>query len=1203
MDDGEAMLRLRSLQIAGFKSFADPVQLLFPPGITVVVGPNGCGKSNISDAVGWVLGLQTARSLRGQRMDDFIFSGTRRRKAAGMAEVVITLEPEAGSSRLLEELGLPADEVTIARKLYRSGEGAYYLNGRRTRLSDLHNLLEQTGLGFTGYAMIAQGSIEEFLNSRPLDRRAVIEEAAQISGYKSRRRNAEMKLELAQQNLVRVNDIIVEVERQVRSLKRQAGKARQFKELQDEFRVVVRVRTRREAERLLVERHRLAEELEKASEAEREARRHLEEAEETARREQAAQQEAETALERLVERKAATELGLEKVQNTIFFSLQQTERLERELETAGVERQRLDESLRRVQEEIETYGRQTAELQQRSETLARELGELEQAENEIKRQVRNSDERLETLRQKLMNAAAETASLRNLRDQATQRERRLEAELERLLDERGRTQEHVSQAQREFEAKQSEAAALESQLRELDAAIAEKLSEVASLQAKVDEAATEENLLRDQVVALSERLHSIQELEAGRSTYSEGVKKALQYLTRSGSVAVSGTLADAIETEPRFERLVEEFLDEELEYILVENLEEGIRAVSEIRGLKSGKCAFLGLRSSNGFGRSFLAPGPAPEPQPEQGVFGPLVSLVRMQPEVREAFLRVHPDRAGAVVVSDLERALDLAHDYPESTFITLQGESLAPRGLVSGSTNGTNRLGVLALRRQRKELEQKVESRRKDHQQAVLRKEACSRRLGQAGEELEDEQRRRHQIEKDLLGLRHEIEQKDQDVRRLERRVANLDAETEQLEFELMDVRTQIDHASDRLRQVEREQEQTKVDVETLRQGQDDQQRRLHELHEQANRLRTERELFQERIASLQRSRERASQVRRDTEERLDRLSRKTAEDKARLEQLQRDLAEAREETQRLEQQREELKRTEQSARLLLEERRKLSVVTQNGLRALREEVSSLQERRNRIEIERTRIETQWENLDARCREQLHLALEELCVEPPPHEGIDEAALEERHEKLLHRLENFGPINMTALEEFDECQKRHDFLTRQREDIEKSIADTTRAIQDLNRRSLERFREAFEAVNRNFQEMFRRLFGGGDCGMTLLDEEDVLESGIDVFAQPPGKRLQNVMLLSGGEKTLTVLALLMGIFLYRPSRFCILDEVDAPLDEANVLRFTQVIREMSDRTQFLVITHNKRTMENAATIYGVTMEEPGVSKVLSVRM
>ncbi|GAB4247973.1 MAG: chromosome segregation protein SMC [Acidobacteriota bacterium] len=1199
------MLRLKSLQIHGFKSFADPVQVLFPAGITAVVGPNGCGKSNISDALGWTLGLQTARGLRGQKMEDFIFAGTRRRKAAGLAEAELVLVAETDEARrLLQELGLDGDEVTIGRKLYRSGEGYYSLNGRRVRLMDIHQLLERVGLGFAGYAMIAQGSIEEFLTAKPLERRALIEEAAQISGYKNRRRNAEMKLQMAQQNLVRVSDIIAEVERQLRSLQRQAAKAKRFKKLQEEYRELLRIRTRREAVRLAAEKERLAGELKAAFHQEEELRSGLESREAAVEQSRSAREEVERRLEEIARRKSEVELALERTESTVFHSLRQIQRLESEVEVGAQERERLERRREDLQTELAGQADRFRELEEERERLTAAVREVKGAREACAREVQGIEERLEELRQRLMQFAAEKAAVRNLKEQALQRERRIEADVDRLFEERRLAQERLEQAEERRDELQSALEAKEQAGRDLQEALAAKEDAVRRARRAAEEAGEEENRLRDQLVALNERLHSLQELEISRSNYSEGVKKALNYLSRTGSVGIAGTLADAVETDPRFERVVEEFLDEELEYILVENLEEGIKAVGELKGVKAGKCAFLGLRSSNGFGKVGVPTRPLPEPAPEAGVFGPLIGLVRMRPEVQEAFLRVHPDRAEAVVVSDLDRALELAHEYPEQTFITLQGESLTPRGLVAGAGAGGERLGILALKRQLRELEKRVAKQQEMHRAAVLRREEAEKGLAKGQQELEELRRSLHETEKATLRLRHNAEEAQAEADRLRRRVANLEAETEQLEFELLDLRNQLEQLDGRLASAEEKERELQQELEGARRNQGGRREKLEKLQAEESRLRTERELVQEKLVFSQNERRRTEQELEEVGRALERLAQRAADNQRQIQELQEAVTEARVARKELEEEKQALLAAEGEARAEVERYRKSAAEQQEEVRALRERLARVQEARSRLEVEQARVETQWEHLAAQCREQLHASLEELQGEAPAEsEAEKQGDLEERFESLRSRLENFGPINLTALEEFEETQQRYELLTQQRADIEKAIADTTKAIQDLNRRSLLQFREAFEAINANFKEMFQRLFGGGDCGMSLLDEEDMLESGIDVYAQPPGKRLQNVMLLSGGEKALTVFALLMGIFLYRPSRFCVLDEVDAPLDEANVVRFNQLVREMSSQTQFVIITHNKRTMENADTLYGVTMEEPGVSKLVSARI
>lgn len=1194
------MLKLKSLELTGFKSFADKTKVQFPDGITGVIGPNGCGKSNLSDAIGWVLGSQTARTLRGQKMEDFIFGGTKARKASGLAEVTLALSRMDAEPLKVDGIEIDGSEFEITRKLYRSGESIYLINRRRCRLMDIHQILEEAGLGFASYALIAQGRIDAFLSAKPLDRRGLIEEAAQITGYKSKRRNAELKLEMAQQNLLRVNDIVVEVERQLRSLRRQASKTRKYRKLKEEFRKVQKLRLRVESDRLTAESRSLSDRLEKVRGREESVTGDLHR-QETAHRDKNREREwLEAKLDQVKAQKSQLDLELDRAQNSIIHAGQQIEQTQNGLQTIRSERNDLDASLESLREELQRFSSQSEVLEKEKEQATRALRDAVEEVRQGSARQDASESGLEELRSRLMASTAEAASLRNLKEQLNHRIGRLEADRTRLDAERGSAQQSLQRSRVRADELESRFEQRRGELNETELNCQEQRQRLQRLTEELKELTEQEAEIHNQLVALNERLQSLQELELSRSNYSEGVKKVLSHLARSGSIDTAGTLADSLETEPRFERLVEEFLDEELEYVLVNSLDEAVRGVSEIRTLKSGKCTFLSLVSTNGFGKSSQRQAPGELPDRGEGVFGTLADIVRMRPEVEKAFFRVLPRQADAVVVSDLDRAVHLAHSYPESTFITLDGESLTPRGLVSGSA-GSGKMGLLGLKRQKRELERKCVAQQKRRAEALQAKERKQGELSAAGSESEQTQIRQHQLEKETIVLSHEVDQAEQELRRSERLVQSVETEAEQLEIEVREIRSKLEGLTVSLGAQEQAREELEVQIRIARESQFDLRAEVGRLQEKANTISGQLRVLEERRSSLSRTVDRIRAQETDAVDRIELLDRRDSEGRQRLQtleadivRLESDICRLKEDGTSLEQQLQEMQKRVQTCR---ESLLKLDAEVEQ----LRELRNTLQEERSGLEVERARIETQLQNLEEQCREQLGVDLEEALA-GVEIDGVDLGEVASRYEHMKRKLETFGPINMTALQEYQEHLERHTFLTQQRSDIEQSIADTTKAIQELNRRSRSRFAETFEAVNRNFKEVFQKLFGGGECGMTLLDEEDVLESGIDISAQPPGKRLQNVMLLSGGEKALTVFALLIAIFMYRPSRFCVLDEVDAPLDDANVRRFTRLISEMSREIQFIVVTHNKRTMESATALYGITMQEAGVSKVVSAQ-
>lgn len=1192
------MLKFDSLELLGFKSFAEKTRLVFHDRISAIIGPNGCGKSNIADAIGWVLGVHTAKNLRGQKMEDVIFNGTGKRKPSGFAEVTLTLRRTDQTPIVLEGEELPDPVLEISRKLYRDGESQYWINQRRCRLRDIHQFLEEAGLGFASYAMIAQGKIDSFLTSKPLDRRIVIEEAAQITGYKSRRRSAELKLEMAQQNLLRVNDIIAEVERQLRSLKRQAAKARRYRRLKESFRELQRIRFAAEAGRLGRVLEELQGQLAALREEEAELARELESQEKIQRQAARKREEREQELALLRQRRSEVMMELDRSRHSISYHQEQIQALQGALKSEASEEEATGQSLQRTEEELGRFEEERIQLEEQEEQTRRSLQEHQQTADRYGAELREREARLEELRSALLQLSAETASLKNTREQLGERIRTGETARQRLGQELEQHRVQLQQAENLLAEKEGLIASKEEELRGRRQELSQQEEQRARLQSQVDEMREEVAACQNRLIALRERLQSLQEVELNHSHYSESVQKVLRHLSQSQAVRTGGTLADFIETSPQFERVVEEVLDEELEYVLVDSLEEAVRGVVELKNVKGGKCTFLSLHS-NGF-RTGNGNSPVP-PQPQEGVFGKLLDLVQMEPRIGEAFQRVLPQRAQAVVVDDLDRAFRLAHDYPEHTFITLEGEELTPRGLLAGSAGQSKKLGLLSLKRQKRELEEKVVRQRQALSLVEEKRTALAAELDLLSSLCARGREDLYSREKELIGLRHERDQAERDLQRQRQALQVVQEELSRLEGERSGWIRQQELAARELAEKERRQEESqRLLSEThrfLEQLRSDHAR----VQEQVNAVASDQKVLEERRAALERTLERIREQREGLEARRDYLRTRQAQNRRRLqeladqlEQLEESLVRFQQESERLTLQVSELEEQWEAAK---EEMRQLD----SRLEQLRARRSEWQERRAGLDLERVRVETQFLSLQEQCREQLRESLEEAAAGVSLEE-VDLEDVNRRHDELKRRLERFGPINMTALQEYQQNQERYEFLTRQREDIETSIADTTRAIQDLNRRSRQQFQEAFDAINLHFKEVFQKLFGGGDCGMQLLDE-DVLECGIDLYAQPPGKKLQNVMLLSGGEKAMTVFALLVALFRYRPSQFCVLDEVDAALDDANVARFGSLIREMSQHTQLVLITHNKRSMELADSLFGVTMEEPGISKVVSAQI
>ncbi|MFB3852994.1 MAG: chromosome segregation protein SMC [Vicinamibacterales bacterium] len=1237
-------MRLQRLEISGFKSFSDRSELSFDKGVTAIVGPNGCGKSNVADAIVWVLGEQSARSLRGDRMEDVIFSGSVARKPTATAEVRLLLagvplpgrrgakggnghsfeadDVEGGATQLDLDREL-AREIELTRRLYRSGESEYLINGEVCRLRDVHDLLMDTGLGAKAYAIIEQGKIGQILSSRPTDRRQLIEEAAGITKYKARRRAAELKLEAAQQNLTRVEDIVFEIEKQRNALKRQAAKARRYKRLREELRswekVQVTARFRAILATLDDARSRLA--FLRAEETAAAAALAAIESDQASLRIRLA--EAESAATNAREAVHAHEIELDRRRGQLEFNRQQVEALEArrreiERELGGLDARR--EPLRVAIEERRQAARVAAADRDRA---AASLREAALAHQESYRKLASLDAAVETARGDLYTATSAATALQHAVESAgAARERVLQA-LGRLDGEEAVLEVETTRAGVECLSADQR---LQSARQALRAAGAVKQACEAGLwaaRARLEQKTSELRSSEQAIAALGARLTSLQELEAARAGYADAARLVLA--DPSGLIRPLGAVADFLEVEARYERAVEGCLGDLLEYVLVESREQAAAGLELARREGAGRCGFLVVSS------------PAPS---EACVFEategdpPLTGLVPLRDAVK-----VGGPWAGAVraalgsawIASSFAEAAAAA--VPARTIVTLAGDVFRGAAMVSGGDPAESR-GILAVKREIRELAERVDSGKAEVSRLSSAVSELEEEVQQASSALAASTAACHDCEKSIVAIDGLVQRASEDMDRLSRKAVLLAAERRQaqeearaLEARQAEARRSIEQlevsrsrAAERLAGAQRSLAEAREQAESLAQNVADARAAHAALTERAAALDVEVARMEEAGAELEaRLATRRAEAEQAATHTLE-LQRAAADLEHRIDEDQtrsRELGEA-------------LVRADEH----LAEIHRQNDLFEGRAREARQKLQELREAANRVEMARVAAESDIAHLASSCQENLQVTLQEAVseVEQMEREGLqpapavtpsaetadeegdvetgsvaaeEEAAMspEARIAQLRARIDRLGPVNMMAIEQFDELDERHRFLTAQRQDLVESIASTGEAIRRIDQTSKQRFREAFAAINANFQQTFEVLFGGGRAGLTLLDENDVLESGIEIVAEPPGKRLQSVQLLSGGEKAMVAVALMFAIFKYKPSPFCLLDEIDAPLDDANIGRFLDMLRAMQDDTQFILITHNRKTMEIANRLYGVTMEEPGVSRLISVEL
>ena len=1282
------MLKLKKVQILGFKSFCDRTEVqLSGEGIAAIVGPNGCGKSNISDAITWVLGEQSAKSLRGIKMEDVIFAGTRDRKPTGMAEVSLTLvDPEVydgasldGEPEIVIDDNLPTDwdetnlrqqsaeetedavaeaqpgtiiegeakgphilpppteadaaaertnpnnvvlkirrrkfgrapiragELTITRRLFRSGDSEYLLNGKICRLRDIQDIFMGTGLGGESYAIIGQERIGQLLSAKPHDRRSIIEEAAGITRFKTKKRLAELRLESARQNLARVNDIFDEVTRQMTTLKRQAAKAERYGALRDELRTRLRV----------VLASRMAQ----------------------FDTEQAATTEKITTLATQIDAQAATVETMD-VEHSEGIRTGYT--LDQQIRESGAQANQSAVELERITARSAANADRIAELTTRLATGADDLaqareqlaslsGELEQHRSFLENATAKSTGSREAAQSQQAQAQEAVRSLAAAEQQAEQNRRatmQLVQRISQTRNEQAQAEAALAGLDREAERLLSESDIARQELETLGLqrgqvklsfeSVTERLkrleAEIADLRLQIEAARSEESAskrrgdqLRGEVATLNGRRSSLEALIREHSYSTDTVRNIFKtdtYKQNTNGMAAVGTLADFLEVDGKYESVVDEFLRDELNYIVVKSWDAADAGMHLLQTDVAGRATFLVHPNDAQANFAFNEGMTSAAQTTTAGIEGvvPLKDCIRVLDGFGKSLEVILPKLREGFVAPDSYTARTLALSNPQSFFLSPSGETFHNVTVTGGRPRAQ---GPLALKRELVEVQRSVEKAEQELAQTDIHTGELQHQIAALNAAIEGKTIERRDAERESANSGAALRQMESETARIERRLQDW-ALTNERNLAARNQKADLI--------ARRQQEATAFENErtTLEASLADLQSQLEELRAQREHLQQEASTAAAALAGLE-------ERRRNAAANFEQTTRLYNGQNQRIQQLDQQLNSAgaeklrrEEETAALAIQHTELAELRANAqaegvRLTAQatELRAAMAELDARLRTLRHETEALREQRATLTARAAKLASDIEHIDATCLNDL--AVEAITLrEDAAIARIEGDALhteEEEARALKQRLEAMGPVNMMALEEYNETTQRHSFLETQRKDLLDSIENTQASIKEIDDVSRLKFDEAFKIINENFSVTFTKLFGGGQASMKLTDAENSNESGIDILASPPGKKLQNILLLSGGEKALTALSLLVGIFQFQPAPFCILDEVDAPLDETNVGRFAKLIHDMSATTQFVVITHSKRTMAQADVIYGVTMQEPGVSKIVSVNL
>jgi len=1185
-------MRFKSIEVTGFKSFAERTKVNFQRGITAIVGPNGCGKSNISDAVRWVLGEQSAKQIRGEKMEDIIFNGTRSRAPMGMAEVnlvVTDLDPSGTNDFSAFE------EVQITRRYYRSGESEYLINRIPCRLSDIRELFMDTGMGAKAYSIIGQENISSILNAKPKERRYLFEEAAGISKYKARKDEALRKLERTQDNLSRVRDIIAEVTRQRNSLNRQARKAERYKKYKEEIREVELHLSSRDYSSLREEWDKLEGQFAKNKKEETELLT-LSAAKETQIEDlELDVLDREKALGLLQEEVREIESNITGEENRIEVLNGNIAHLHSVGEGAEKEVRRLKEEIVEIEENIARLEEERRALSARNEAEEEALREKVNA-CDARRAVRDEKEQtLEVEKNRLFDLKQQIGVLKNRIENLLQRQ-------ETLIEEhsgydRNRTEQMgLLTGNRQRLAEKEEA--LRAHKDRVDAARAGYNAVLQHLEQK-QEALTvvmeKVSQLREQIGQESSRLETLQELQENLEGYDDGIRTLVRDHTPEQNPDLPrfhSLVADIFETDPQVETAIEAAISNRYQSLIIDDLDDALRSVAHLKEHQIGRGSFIPLQPKLKDRTPFVV-------REGTGVIGEALQLVRFAPEYRG----VAEYLLGSVVVmEDLEQAVSLFRTNGfRRTLVTLNGEVLDPSGAIEGGISRQKGGGFIRRKREIRELTHSLESLKNRLQQTVEERDRLQQEIAdirqQKGEQLtalEAMERASREEEKEVASLQHEVEYLDRKIESLAREDETRALEIAATEEHLTVLRGELGDLQEKHLLLESSTTALLQEIGELRTGIEEQRKNITEARV---RIAADRE----KSASLH---SHAENNRRNLENLHNLITARRRE----IDEAQRRIVQVEEEKTAAASRIHNLLDTREEVRIRLvreqdffEKRRNELHKEQEAFKELRRQTETLNRELHSLDVRRTEQSMKMEQLLARIQERYQVDLTEIFPSYLEME-LDRPVAEERLEELNRKINQMGAVNITAIEEYNTLQERFDFLTEQEADLQESVNSLMAAIRKINRTSRQRFQEAFDAINEKFKKVFTTLFQGGQAELKLDEGEDVLDAGIEIIAQPPGKKLQQLSLLSGGEKALTAVALIFAGFLVKPSPFCLLDEVDAPLDDANVNRYTEMLRQMSEKTQFIVITHNKNTMEQSDALYGITMQEPGVSKMVSVR-
>jgi chromosome segregation protein len=1190
-------LRIKKLELVGFKSFKDRTVIQFDAGITGVVGPNGCGKSNIVDALLWVMGEMSAKDLRGSTMTDVIFAGAEGYAPMGMCEVSLTLENDGGP---FPAKYLKFSEIMVTRRLHRSGEGEYFVNKEPARLKDIQEIFMDTGAGAKGFSIIQQGMIGRIITAKPEDRKHLIEEAAGITKFKARKKESQRKLVSTEQNLLRLQDIIGELKRQIDSLQRQAQRAERYRTLKNQI---------EDLDLWLSSLQYL--ELKKIAD---EAQGVFNEAQNMEAEGEATLAQLQSDLEvirlKLLEREKAVE-----DQQSQYYAQQslvqkkelEIQELRFEIEQAKRNEQMTGSILQEQQARLELLQRDQTQLQSQVETLKSEAETSEKTFTEKNEYFQTAQSRIQEIDEELTTQRRELFAVGQSESSLEAKTNSLTAHLEDLREREGNEQLVLNELREkhvDFETRRRKVFNDLEKERQMQLDLANDFESFEANKKILTESAQtkrqEMESFKDQLNEVTSRLYGLENLQANFEGFEEGVKNVMLWQkTKTTEVRADGSVetffqpvSEVVEVPSEYEVAMESALGSRLQMLLASDQNLTLDAVQYLKDSHSGRSSFMDQSSSGWFERSAA-------PSKEDGVQALLSDVVRSHDKYQKAVSYLLD---GVAIVDSIRTALNLRPRFPGWTFVTTDGDTLGADGVLTGGASEGADSGVLKRRREIKELSQKKDEwgGKFSLAQAALKK--TEEQLRNVLTDYEGAQKRKveqeikvTELKKDLERAEHELSNAQYAVERQEREVRKLTDQIQVQDEKFQELSTALAEMKAKKVELETQTEALNEELTSTKLG-------FEGLSNEVTELQIRKATKSQEYSGVMRQLEMITKSVNDLESQLSRMSEESEQNRGRMTDGQLKLEEEKILFEKSIHEVEELRLKVASSRDEYEQMsaqaRQMEEQASTSQRARNERQSRMNE--SQLRLEQARLKEQY--LTEQVRERYMLVLSEILPRFENREG-DPANAETELKELRERLGKIGEVNLSAIEEYEETSQRYEFLTKQHDDLNEAKEQLRKVIDRINRICSKRFKETYDLVNERFTRVFPVLFGGGEARLELHEDPEKGEMGIEIIARPPGKKMQNVSLMSGGEKALTAVSLVFAIFLVKPSPYCLLDEVDAPLDDANVFRFNDLVREMAKRSQLIVVTHNKHTMEVAAKLYGVTMQERGVSTMVSVNV